>query len=82
MADAKSAGWFTPDQIADDAELQLPEAGFGADGVLHRYGSTHHLPQQQSRHCQRSSQSYFGQTPAQRRPYFPAKSGSILATSQ
>ena len=34
MADAKYAGWFMPDQIADDAELQLREAGFGADGVL------------------------------------------------
>jgi len=51
MADAKYAGWFTPDQIADEAELQLREVGFGVDGVLHRYGSTHHLPRQQSRHC-------------------------------
>tara|TARA_B100001093_G_scaffold90357_1_gene82377 strand:+ start:1447 stop:1629 length:183 start_codon:yes stop_codon:yes gene_type:complete len=60
MADAKYAGWFTPDQIADDAELQLREAGFGVDGVLHRYGSTHHLPRQQSRHYQRSGQFCFG----------------------
>jgi hypothetical protein len=46
MADAKSAGSLMPDQLADDAELQSPEACFGADGVLHKSDSTHHLPLQ------------------------------------